>query len=459
MICSESHAVGLGSRRAGIAVLIFAIFVLAAMILPVKAGTVDARFNSISDVAVSTSNFSADGLSLNLSLGFVPPVGADLMVVRNEGVAFISGRFSNLSQGQIVVLGYGGFEFTYVANYYGGSGNDLVLHWHRRKIYSLASASWIDDTGVLSGKSVVSVAGGYNFSLALCSDGTIASWGFNLNGQLGNNSGTDSLVPVLVDRSGVLLGKEVIAISAGRFHCLALCSDGTVASWGLGNQGQLGNGTTPTLCPTPVAVDNSGVLNGKTVVAISAGGSHSLVLCSDGTLAAWGSNYYGTLGDGTVTSSNVPVLVSDIGDLESNSVVAISAGLVHNLALRSDGSVLAWGSNSSGQLGNGMTSPIGVAENSTGSGVFLGRTPVQIVAGDFLSAVLFSDGFAATCGSNNSGQLGHGVRSYPSATFGIVTAVGPQTGSPLLSVATNSNQTLAITLAGSIARWKASSAS
>ncbi len=79
----------------------------------------------------------------------------------------------------------------------------------------------------------------------------------------------------------------MVAISAGTYHSLALCSDGTVAAWGLNNVGQLGNNSTgPSF--VPVAVTTTGALSGKTVVAVSAGWIHSLALCSDGTLVAWG---------------------------------------------------------------------------------------------------------------------------------------------------------------------------
>src|SRR5205085_491230 len=106
---------------------------------------------------------------------------------------------------------------------------------------------------------------------ALCSDGTVVAWGENHDGQLGNGSSDSSLVPVKVNTSGVLSGKTVVAIAAGLSHSLALCSDGTVAAWGLNIYGQLGDGTESLpdhVSAVPVQVGTSGVLAGKIVIAI-----------------------------------------------------------------------------------------------------------------------------------------------------------------------------------------------
>jgi alpha-tubulin suppressor-like RCC1 family protein len=137
---------------------------------------------------------------------------------------------------------------------------------------------------------------------------------------------------VLVTQCGVLSGKTVISVAAGNSHSLVLCADGTLASWGLNSSGQLGNNST-TNRSTPVLVTQSGVLSGKTVVFVAAGNSHNLVLCSDGTIAAWGRNTSGQLGNGSTTNSSVPVLVTQSGVLASKSVVSVAAGESHSLAL------------------------------------------------------------------------------------------------------------------------------
>jgi hypothetical protein len=112
---------------------------------------------------------------------------------------------------------------------------------------------------VLSGKTVVSVKAGGSHALALCSDGTLAAWGLNSDGQLGDNTTLDSSTPVLVTQSGVLAGKTVVAISAGQSLSFAMSSDGTVAAWGTGDLGQLGNGGTSS-SSVPVLITQSGVV-------------------------------------------------------------------------------------------------------------------------------------------------------------------------------------------------------
>ncbi|MGW2557063.1 RCC1 domain-containing protein, partial [Streptomyces sp. NPDC001635] len=152
---------------------------------------------------------------------------------------------------------------------------------------------------------------------------------------------------------------HVSAISAGGLHSLALLKDGTVVAWGLNDFGQLGDGTN-TNRNTPVrvcAIDQTAPCTRHltNVVAISGGDAHSLALLKDGTVVAWGR---GELGDGTNTNRNTPVRVCAIGQTAPctrhlTHVRAISAGGLHSLALLRDGAALAWGRNVEGELGDG----------------------------------------------------------------------------------------------------------
>jgi len=189
-------------------------------------------------------------------------------------------------------------------------------------------------------------------SLALKNDGTVWAWGNNDYGQLGNGTTSGSSTTTTGDsnttnRSPAQVSglNDVIAISAGSSHSLALKSDGTVWAWGSNNVGQLGDGTT-TDRNRPVQV--SGLTN---VIAITGGcESHSLALKSDGTVWAWGYNNFGQLGDGTTTNRSTPVQVSGLSGIS-----AIGAGSGHSVALKSDGTVWAWGHNAYNQLGDGTT--------------------------------------------------------------------------------------------------------
>jgi len=182
----------------------------------------------------------------------------------------------------------------------------------------------------------------------LKTDGTVWAWGDNYSGQLGDGTTTERRTPVQV--SGLT---DVIAVTGGEGHGLALRADGTLWAWGDNYSGQLGDGTT-TERRTPVQV--SGLTD---VIAVAAGGYHSLAVKTDGTLWTWGDNWSGQLGDGTTTERITPVQILGLTD-----VIAIAAGWEHSLALKSDGTVWAWGLNDEGRLGDGTsdgrTSPVQV---------------------------------------------------------------------------------------------------
>jgi uncharacterized delta-60 repeat protein len=194
------------------------------------------------------------------------------------------------------------------------------------------------------------VAAGGEHTVALKADGTLVAWGKNGDGQLGDGTTTQRHSQVAVPG---LTG--VVDVAAGWAHTVALKSDGTVVTWGNNGGGQLGDGSATTRL-SPVAVPG---LTG--VVAVAAGIWHTVALKSDGTVVAWGYNLEGELGDGTTTDRLSPVAVSGL-----TGVVAVSSskGGFHSVALKSDGTMRAWGYNLSGQLGDGTTtqrlSPVSV---------------------------------------------------------------------------------------------------
>jgi alpha-tubulin suppressor-like RCC1 family protein len=243
-------------------------------------------------------------------------------------------------------------------------------------------------TNVAVATDIIAIAAGAEFSLALKSDGTVLSWGDNLSGQLGDSA--DELrqpQPVLVTNA-----TDVIAIAAGALHSLALKADGTVLSWGSDTFGQLGNDSTLKAQLAPVSV-----LNASNIVAIAAGSGHSLALKADGTLLSWGSDNNGQLGNNdSLTNNPTPVSVSSAKD-----IIAIAAGTSHSLALKADGTLLSWGSDTAGELGNNdelSNSPIAVP-------VADAMNIVAIAAGSH-SLALKADGTLLSWGSNLDGQLG-----------------------------------------------------
>lgn len=271
----------------------------------------------------------------------------------------------------------------------------------------------VDMSGALSGKSVVAVAASSMLSVALTSDGLVFTWGDNLYGELGAGSSftsSSSNVPVAVDTSGVLSGKTVASIAAGTLFVAALTTTGEVFTWGNNGRGQLGNGTMFTNSSSPVAVDTSGVLSGKTVVQISAN-EHCLAVTSDGGAYAWGDDGEGQLGDRSFADSDTPVAVYTGGVLSGKFITAAAAGSNHSVLLSSSGEVFTCGHALKGALGDGITSAAyvnyPVAVDTTG--VLSGKVVTQIAAGYRMAIALTSDAEVFSWGSNSYGQLGDGT--------------------------------------------------
>ena len=271
------------------------------------------------------------------------------------------------------------------------------------------------------------IAAGVGHAVALKSDGTLAAWGWNAEGELGDGTNTQRHIPVVVPGlSGVM------SVSAGAMHTVALKTDSTVVAWGWNNLGELGDGTTINRL-IPVTV--SGISG---VVSVAAGGSeYTIALKADGTVWAWGDNRNRLLGNIALTNSLVPMAVQGL-----SGVVAVSAGGNHAVALKADGTVLAWGWNLYGQLGDGTlitrSTPVVVPGLS---GV------VSVSAGSAHTVALKADGTVVTWGYNGNGQLGDGTttnRSTPAVVSGL---------SGVVAVAAGDGHTIALKSDGTIVAW------
>ncbi|MCZ6689623.1 MAG: hypothetical protein O7H41_08480 [Planctomycetota bacterium] len=270
-----------------------------------------------------------------------------------------------------------------------------------------------DPTGFLTGVSAVSV--GWYHSAALLADSTVRTWGRNQFGGLGDGTSSNrpSAVAVLdlQDPTGFLSG--VVSISAGSYHVVALIGDGTVRTWGRNISGELGDGTMSNRTSAVQVIDPtdpSGYLT--RIVAVSAGGFHTIALRADGTVRTWGQNFYGQLGDGTATQSLTPVVVIDPVDPSGNltGMAAIGGGTYHSVAAKVDGTVRAWGDNP-GALGDGSTVdspvPVQTVDSSDPSG-FLTNI-IAVDASWAHSIALRNDGTVRAWGWNSQGQLGDGT--------------------------------------------------
>jgi alpha-tubulin suppressor-like RCC1 family protein len=192
---------------------------------------------------------------------------------------------------------------------------------------------------------VVAISAGAWHSLALCPDGTVLAWGDSSEGQC---AVPDTLT-------------DAIAVAAGAYHNLAIKANGTIVAWGADDYGQ-----------TDVPAGLSGV------VGIAAGTWHSVALRSDGTVAVWGDNTFG--------QTNYPAGLTN--------VTAVAAGGNHSLALKADGTVVAWGDNADaeGYAAGQSVVPWGLTD------------VVAIAAGEYHSLALKADGTVVAWGDNSQNQ-------------------------------------------------------
>ena len=269
--------------------------------------------------------------------------------------------------------------------------------------------------GVLTG--MVAIAGGERHNVALDANGNVWTWGYNYDGELGigtypplNGPGSmDNTVPIQITNGFT----SVTAIASRGYHTLALKNDGTVWAWGYNAWGQLGDNSN-TDRHSPVQV--SGLSGHGGVINIVGGGDISAALMADHTLLMWGRNRKGEMGNGTTDAGDAgqwfPGPVSQASGLTN--VQALALGWSHVVALASDGTVWTWGQNLRGELGLGAISSTGTNMPTQVAGL---TNIIQVSAGDGFSAVLKSDGTVWTWGYNGStyagtwgaGELGNGT--------------------------------------------------
>ena len=241
----------------------------------------------------------------------------------------------------------------------------------------------------------MSVSAGDDHSLALTADGAVWSWGWGASGQLGHGDERRQLLPKKVE---AFAGQRVVAVSAGDSHSLAITADGAVWSWGRGDEGQLGHGVQQdTELPGKIEA-----LAGQRVVVVSAGGSHSLAITADGAVWSWGSGDDGRLGHG---DTQLQLLLKKVEAFAGRSVIAVSAGDSHSLAITADGAVWSWGQGGLGALGHGSLQNQLLLRKIE---AFDGQRVVAVSAGGQHSLALAADGAVWSWGLGLGGELGHG---------------------------------------------------
>ncbi|MCL2680326.1 MAG: hypothetical protein FWF11_02460, partial [Coriobacteriia bacterium] len=253
--------------------------------------------------------------------------------------------------------------------------------------------------GTATNWKAVSAEGWY--SLGIRTDGTLWAWGSNEHGQTGitglpTGYGSNQLTPAQVGTA-----TDWAQVSAGGGHSLAIRSDGTLWSWGNNSNGVTGLGTTAGNTPVPTQVGTD-----ANWTAVSAGDWHSLALRADGTLWSWGANGNGATGLGTVSGDQTTP--AQVGT--ATNWAAVSAGGAHSMAIRSDGTLWAWGWNFGGQVGiEGLGTGWGAIHQTTPAQIGTATNWVQVSAGGNHSHAIRSDGTLWAWGGSDEGETGLGI--------------------------------------------------
>lgn len=314
--------------------------------------------------------------------------------------------------------------------------------------------SFSTTTGAFTGPAVWSeeatqVATGFFHSCAVTVGGRVRCWGSGGSGRLGRGSTASSPVPGEVVKPGAVTLTDAIQVATGTQHSCALIVTGSVKCWGAASRGQIGRGTTSdSWTAIDVVLAPGGPVLGD-ITQIAAGSNHTCGLRNDGTVACWGANGSGRLGDGTTTDrpSPVDVLVAPAGPSLSG-VTAIAAGSDHTCALMADTTVRCWGAGGSGQLGDGLgaasTSPVTVSGLSH---------VTHLAVGTQFSCAIRADTTVACWGANGSGRLGDGTTSTRTTPVDVVTTLGGASLSGVVQISTGASHACARLIGGGVVCW------
>lgn len=280
---------------------------------------------------------------------------------------------------------------------------------------------------------VVTVTAGRFHTCALLDTGDAYCWGRNYYGMLGDGTTTDRSAPVRV--AGLPTG-GVVKLDAGQDHTCAFLGTAGVLCWGNNSYSQIGDGTAVVQRTVPTAV----VDLPSTVAFFDAGYRHNCVILEDGSGLCWGNNDFYQLGDGTTGESNRPVAVT----ATSETLVAIDGGSRHTCAITDAGAAICWGRNLEGQLGDGTTSTSAAAVGVLG--LSSGVADIEV---EYMSTCAILSGGSVMCwGSNSLGDLGDGTlttRLTPVSTLGL--------SSPVLALGCVWRTTCASLSAGGVMCW------
>ena len=371
------------------------------------------------------------------------------IALKQDGTVWVWGGFEGQSDGRLVFLNKPAqvanlFNITAIAigeNHFLALKQDgTVWAWGSNKFGELGdgtTTSRSTPVQVTSLANVSAIAAGVGYfdahSLAVKRDGSVWAWGKNESGELGDDTTINRSAPVQVTSL-----TNVTAVGPGERYALALKQDGTVWAWGDNTYGKLGDNSS-ILRNTPLPVANL-----TDVTAISSGHVHTLALKKDGSVWAWGDNYYGGLCNGTLANRSTP---SRVGNLTN--VAAVAAGYGHTLALKQDGTVWACGYAGYGAVGSNLGTYGDMGVSATLVQIENIANVTAITTGGFHNLALKQDGSVWAWGLNDVGQLGNA--SATTTTSFVPVQVENLTN--VVAIAAGRSNSLALKQNGTVWMW------
>jgi uncharacterized repeat protein (TIGR02543 family) len=303
---------------------------------------------------------------------------------------------------------------------------------------------------------IIRITLGARFSVTLTSNSRVYTWGENSSGQLGNGTNVSQSYPLDISSNFNLEDdEEIIDITSGGWHVLAMTSKGRVFTWGNNGVGQLGDGTTIDKS-LPLDITNQFNLdNNDHIVSISSGNFISSAISSTGRIFMWGDNGYGQLGDGTTVDKLIPTDITSQFDLPSTEkIIYTSLGERHASALTSTGRVFVWGTGSYGQLGDGLTGVRTVPFDITSQfDLVSNESIVSISLGAIHSSAHTSTGRYFIWGNNFLGRLGDGALDNRSIPFDISNLFNLEEHETIARISLGSFNSSAVTSLNKIFIW------
>jgi len=307
--------------------------------------------------------------------------------------------------------------------------------------------------GDLDGRRVTQMAAGgaHSHTVCVCADGSLFTWGRGEDGKLGHGKCCRASTPRIVKGALQNLSAEcgrylgaVVQAAAGSDHTGCVTRDGGLYTWGRGSHGRLGHGDEEkALLPRRVG----GKLTNRKALLVSAGSHTTACITEDGALFTWGSGKHGMLGHGNDVTMRVPTQVG--GELKGHRVIQVSVASQHMVCVTEAGTVYSWGCGAYGKLGHGGMETV-LAPMSVQGGGLSGRKSVQVAAGVAHTVCLTQDGSMYSWGRGDDGRLGHGNEDRKLVPTRVESALRSRI---IVQAAAGSNHTACVDASGALYTW------